>query len=260
MNHPSTRLKPKTAKTVPPRGREIQSKRAKTITVLLVDHHEISRAGERAVLNQIDAMEVVGEAATIAEAVEAARRLKPNVAMVELRMPDGSAVEACRRIREVSSNTYLLVVTNRADDESIIAALRAGATGFVLKTIAGEDLVRTVETVAKGQSILDSTVTQRIMTHLCSLSVTTCGKPEGKLSAQEKRVMDLVIQGKTNKEIGCVLGLSDPTVKNYLNHIYRKLQVTRRAQATSSFIQQMRDTCDLSEADLTCPLFPPPSV
>lgn len=140
-----------------------------------------------------------------------------------------------------------------------MTALRAGATGFLLKTIIGPDLARSIETVADGQTILDGAVAQRIMTHLCSLSVSTCGKIQPELSAQEKRVMDLVAQGKTNKEVAAALGLSDKTVKNYLSHVYEKLQVTRRAQATSSFVQQTRETCGLSIADLGCPALPPPS-
>ena len=237
-----------------------QAERASGIRLLIVDAHEIARTGIRAVLNQTERIMVVGEATSVAEAIEAGHRLTPDVALVELRLPDGSGIDACRRIREASPNTRLLVLTHGADDESIVSALRAGATGFLLKTISGPDLARAVETVADGQTILDGAVAQRIMTHLCSLSVSTCGKIQPELSAQEKRVMDLVAQGKTNKEVAAALDLSDKTVKNYLSNVYEKLQVTRRAQATSSFVQQTRETCGLTIADLGCPALPPPTT
>ncbi|MDO9119632.1 MAG: response regulator transcription factor [Nitrospira sp.] len=235
----------------------IEARNISMIRLLIVDSHEIARTGTRAVLNQTERIRVVGEAATIAAAVEAGRRLTPEVALVELRLPDGSGIDACRRIREASPGTRLLVLTHGADDESIVSALRAGATGFLLKTISGSDLARAIETVADGQAILDGAVAQRVMTHLCSLSVSNCGKIQPELSAQEKRVMDLVAQGKTNKEVAAALGLSDKTVKNYLSNVYEKLQVNRRAQATSSFIQQTRETCGLSIADFGCPALPP---
>lgn len=230
------------------------------IRLLIVDSHEIARTGTRAVLNQTGRIRVVGEAATMAAAIEAGRRLTPDVALVELRLPDESGIDACRRMRDASPDTRLLVLTHSADDRSIVSALRAGATGFLLKTISGPDLARAIETVANGQAILDGAVAQRVMAHLCSLSVSTCGEILPELSAQEKRVMDLVAQGKTNKEVAAALGLSDKTVKNYLSHVYEKLQVTRRAQATSSFIQQTRETCGLSIADLGCPALPPPTT
>ena len=238
----------------------IEARNTSMIRLLIVDGHEIARTGTRAVLNQTGRIRVIGEAASIAAAIEAGRRLTPDVALVELRLPDGSGIDACRRIREASPGTRLLVLTHGADDESIVSALRAGATGFLLKTISGPDLARAIETVANGQAILDGAVAQRVMTHLCSLSVSTCGKIQPELSAQEKRVMDLVAQGKTNKEVAAALGLSDKTVNNYLSNVYEKLQVTRRAQATSSFIQQTRETCGFGIADLGCPALPPPSL
>lgn len=242
------------------RSASIKVRDTSMIRLLIVDAHEIARTGTRAVLNQTGRIRVVGEAATMAAAIEAGRRLTPDVALMELRLPDGSGIDACRHIREASPNTRLLVLTHGADDGSIVSALRAGATGFLLKTISGPDLARAIETVADGQVILDGAVAQRIMTHLCSLSVSTSGKIQPELSAQEKRVMDLVAQGKTNKEVAAALSLSDKTVKNYLSHVYEKLQVTRRAQATSSFLQQTRETCGLSIADLGCPALPPPTT
>jgi DNA-binding NarL/FixJ family response regulator len=241
------------------RSASIEARNTSMIRLLIVDSHEIARTGTRAVLHQTERLMVVGEAASIAEAIEAGHRLTPDVALVELHLQDGSGIDACRRIREASPGTRLLVLTHVTDDESIVSALRAGATGFLLKTISGPDLARAIETVANGQAILDGAVAQRVMTHLCSLSVSTCGKVQPDLSAQEKRVMDLVAQGKTNKEVAAALGLSDKTVKNYLSNIYEKLQVTRRAQATSSFVQQTRETCGLGIADLGCPALPPPS-
>lgn len=237
----------------------VQTQDASVVRVLIVDGHEIARTGTRAVLDQTEHLRVIGEAGTMADAVDQSRRLNPDVVLMELRLPDGSGVDACRHLRTSSPQTHVLVLTSSADDEAIVSALRAGATGFMLKTIAGQDLIRAIEAVAKGHSIFDRAVIQRIMTHFCSLSVSTSGKLHAHLSTQERRVMELVVQGKTNKEIAGALGLSDKTVKNYLSNVYEKLQVSRRAQATVSFLQQTRSTGGPSIVDLGCPLLPLPT-
>jgi len=244
--------------SLPSRDLQVQADSAAPLKVFLVDGQEIVRTGVRAVLAQAKHVEIVGETGTTAAAIEDARRLKPDVMLLELQMPDGSGIDVCRHIRETSPGTQVLVLTHLADDESVVAVLRAGATGVLLKTVSGPDLIRAIDTVAKRQLIIDGAIAQRIMAHLCSLSVTACEKTQTELSAQEKRVMDLVVQGKTNKEIGVALGLSDKTVKNYLRHVYDKLQVTRRAEATSSFLQQARTACGVSAADPGCPLLPLP--
>lgn len=229
------------------------------IKVLIVDDHEVVRHGLRALLEQTAHIRTVGETTTVGAALEAVRRLAPDVVLMERRLPDGSGIDACRSLRAASPGTQVLILTDSADDESIVSALRAGAAGFLLKSVAGQDLARAIEAIAKGQSIFDRTVVQRLMAHLCSLSVSTCGKMQAGLSVQERRVMELVVQGKTNKEIAGALDLSEKTVKNYLSHVYDKLHVSRRAQATVSFLQQTRAAGGPSIADLGCPLLSPAS-
>lgn len=232
--------------------------RISRIRLVLVDPHQITKAGIRTLLSQTGRIKVIGEAASMAEAVEHSRRLKPDLVLMELRLPDGSGIEACREIHTSCPGTQVLIFTNSIADEAIVAALRAGAAGFLLKSLDGQDLIRAIELAAKGQTILDGTVTRRVLQHLCGLSVATCGKTRQLLSPQEKRVMELVTLGKTNKEIATALKLSDKTVKNYLGHAYEKLRASRRAQATVSFLELMRDTGNPSLADLGCPLLTAP--
>lgn len=229
------------------------------IRLLIVDSHEIARAGVRALLDQVRHIEIIGGASTVTTAVEEAQRLRPDVMLIELRLPDGKGVDAFRRIREVSPDTRLLVLTHSTDDGSIMSALRSGAAGFMLKTITGPELVLAVERVAAGQSILEPSVSSRVLAYIQGQSVSICKETRGTLSTQERRIMELVVQGRTNKEIADALGFSDKTVKNYLSHAYGKLQVTRRAHATSVYLQQTCETWGLSVANFCCPTATSPS-
>jgi DNA-binding NarL/FixJ family response regulator len=233
--------------------RTVQAKTATSIRLLIADGHEIARVGVRALLDQVKHIEIIGEASMMTAAVEEAHRLRPDVMLIELRLPDGKGVDVFHRIREVSPDTRLLVLTHSTDDGSIISALRSGAAGFLPKTVTGPELVRAIETVAAGQSILDPSVSSRVLAYILNQPVSTCEKMPGTLSTQEHRIMELVVQGKTNKEIAGTLGLSDKTVKNYLNSIYHKLQVTGRAHATSAFLQQTYMTYGLSMANCSGP-------
>lgn len=211
--------------------------RSKTIRVLLVDDHEIVRVGLRSVLGQKHGIAVVGESASVAEAVALAGKLKPDVILMDIRLPDGSGVDACREILAAHQGIQVIFLTSYADDDSVLAAVVAGARGYVLKEIDSTSLVRAIHGVVEGQSILDPAVTDRALRWLRGFA-TDQDLPSGKLSAQEERVLALVAEGKTNKEIASALNLSDKTVKNYLATMFQKLRITRRAQAAAFFVKR----------------------
>ena len=209
----------------------------KPVRVLLADDHEVVRVGLRTILAPFSSIEIVGEAATLAEASAELQRLKPDVLLLDVRMPGGSGFEVAREVQKTGLETRVLFLTSYADDETIFEAISSGADGYLLKEISGQDLAQAIEQVAAGQSILDPTVTRRVMGRLKSGGDPS---PRGKidlLSAQEQRVVALVAQGKTNKEIGVELGLSDKTVKNYLSNALDKLKMNRRSQAAAFFAQ-----------------------
>jgi DNA-binding NarL/FixJ family response regulator len=210
----------------------------KAIRLLLVDDHEVLRIGLRTLFAEAGGFQVVGEAGTMAAAVAEAARLKPQVVLMDVRLPDGNGIDACRMIRADHEDTRVLFLTSFADDDAVLATILAGANGFLLKEVNSEQLIQAVKTVASGRSILDSAVTQRVLAKVRSESSPS---PQGKrdpLSPQEERVLALVADGKTNKEIAVSLNLSDKTVGHYLENIFQKLQVTRRAQAAVYFTQQ----------------------
>jgi len=208
------------------------------IRLLLVDDHEVVRVGLKTVLSQQPGIIVVGEAATMATAVQNALRLKPTVILMDVRLPDGSGVDACREILAARPDTRVIFLTSYADDDSVLAAVLAGAHGYVLKEIDTLALLRAIHTVAEGQSILDPTVTERALSWLRGLGNGPATPGTEQLSAQEERVLALVAQGKTNKEVAVALGLSDKTVKNYLANVFQKLRITRRAQAAAFFVKR----------------------
>src|SRR5581483_1467806 len=182
--------------------------------------------------------QVVGEADTMAKAETEAARLKPDVVLMDVRLPDGSGVEACRTIRAAEPATRVLFLTSFADDDVLLATILAGADGFLLKEVSGDHLLDAVKTVAGGRSILDPAVTQQVLARMKSLSVSAKEEKGETLSPQEQRVLALVAEGMTNKEIASSLNLSEKTVGNYLVNIFQKLQVTRRAQAAVYFTQR----------------------
>jgi DNA-binding NarL/FixJ family response regulator len=197
----------------------------------MVDDHEVLRLGLRTLFSEAGGFQVVAEAGTMAEAVGAAIRVKPDVVLMDVRLPDGSGVEACREIRTARPETRVLFLTSYADDDAVLATILAGADGFLLKEVSGDQLIQAVKTVAGGHSILAPAVTQRVLAKVKSaVSADQDGKSEG-LSPQEQRVLALVADGKTNKEIAAALNLSEKTVGNYLGNIFQKLQITRRSQA-----------------------------
>lgn len=208
------------------------------VRLLLVDDHEVVRVGLRTVLTQHDHVTIVGEATTVAEAVDCAARLKPDVILMDVRLPDGSGVDACRDILAADPAIRVIFLTSYADDDSVLAAVLAGAHGYVLKEIDSAALLRAVHTVAKGQSILAPYMTDRALGWIRSLGTTPQISGTDPLSAQEERVLALVAEGQTNKEIATALNLSDKTVKNYLSNVFQKLRITRRAQAAAFFVKR----------------------
>ena len=208
------------------------------IRVLLVDDHEVVRVGLRSLVARERGMEVVGEAADAAEAVAGAARLRPDVVVMDVRLPDRSGVEACREIRSADPTVKVIMLTSYADEEAVFNSILAGASGYLLKQIRGQELVRAVETVAGGQSLLDPAVTQKVLEKVKRLA--SGGQPDEitQLSTQERKVLALVADGKTNKEIAATLGLSDKTVKNYLSHVFEKLNLSRRAEAAAFFARR----------------------
>jgi len=184
---------------------------------------------------------VVGEAGTAAEAMEAVARFKPDLVLMDVRLPDGSGAEACREIRRARPDTRVLFLTSFADEEAILTVMTGGADGYLLKEIGRDALLRAIKTVAEGHSILDPTVTRPVVERMQALSRDMTAPELNALSVQERRVLALVAEGKTNKEIAGELGLSDKTVKNYLSHAFQKLHVARRSQAAAMFARKLTE-------------------
>ena len=211
----------------------------KLIRLLLVDDHEVVRVGLRTVLhNHHHGIAVVGEAGTKAAAVRAVTRLRPDVVLMDVRLPDGSGIEACRAILARHPTTRVIFLTSYADDESSLAAVLAGAQGYVLKNIDSSLLIRSIRAVSKGQSILNPTLTQRALNWIKARPEQESPILVQSLSPQEERVLALVAEGLSNKEIAATMQLSDKTVKNYLANMFQKLHISRRAQAATFFVKR----------------------
>jgi len=218
----------------------------KTISVLLVDDSELVRAGLKALLDlhADDAgarLEIVGEAHSVATALTEVKRLKPDVVLLDIRLPDGSGLDACRQILQLEPEPKVLILTSVIDDSLVYDAMSSGAHGYLLKEINAQGLCQAINDVAGGKFILDPTLTTRLL-HL----IRSNGAPpteQGRLSilsAQERRVLSLVAEGKTNKEIAEQMGLSDKTVKNYLSNVFEKLKINRRSQAAVLYLEHRR--------------------
>jgi two-component system response regulator DevR len=211
----------------------------KPVRVLLVDDSELVRAGLRTLLSAEARLSLVGEAGNVAGAVEASLLHKPDVVLLDIRLPDGTGFDACRRILQRLPETRVLVLTSVVDDNLVDEAIRAGTHGYLLKEINARGLVQAILDVAEGKSILDPAITARVLQLVRSGSASH-GANLASLSTQEQRVLACIANGKTNKEAGAELGLSEKTVKNYLGNIFEKLHVTRRAQAAALYAQEKR--------------------
>ncbi len=208
------------------------------IRVMLVDDHEIVRQGLRALLDRREHLQVVAEAASATEAVEAAARVKPDVIVMDVRMPDGTGIEACREIRAERPETRVLMLTSYADDEAVYASIIAGASGYLLKQTRSKELVSAIEAVARGESLLDPTVMGTVLNRMRELASGGHKDKLSELSDQERRILGLIAEGKTNREIASTVYLSEKTVKNYVSTILSKLGMERRAQAAAFLADQ----------------------
>jgi len=203
------------------------------LRVLIVDDHEVVREGLRSLLNRREGISVVGEAGTVGTAVEEAARLRPDVVIMDVRLPDGSGVEACREIRQENPAARVIMLTSYADDEAVFASILAGAAGYLLKQTRGQALAEAIEAVAQGGSLLDPAVTQKVLERVRSLGGRRPDDSLASLSDQEQKILLLIAEGKTNKEIAEEIFLSDKTVKNYVSSILSKLNLRRRAEAAA---------------------------
>ena len=209
--------------------------RSKPIRLLIVDDHEVVRIGLGAVLNLTPGIKVVGQAARKDEAKQLSLRLKPDIVLLDIRLPDGSGVEAARDILAACPSTRVLFLTSFADDHTVLEAILSGAQGYVLKDIASEALVKAIKTVASGQPLMDPRLTKYTLHLIKNVSIQPGPSKRPLLSPQEQRLLPLVAEGMTNKEIATQLRLSEKTVKNYLANIYSKLQIGRRSQVAAFY-------------------------
>jgi DNA-binding NarL/FixJ family response regulator len=196
--------------------------------VFLLDDHEMVREGIRRVVEAGGDMEVIGEAATAAEALERIPELAPNVAVLDVRLPDGSGVEVCREIRSIDRGIACLMLTSFSDDEALFDAIMAGASGYVLKEVRGSDLLSSIRKVAAGYSLLDPVTTARV---LARVRAARAARPDDRLTPQEDRILELLGQGLTNRQIAESMYLSEKTVKNYVSNLLSKLGMSRRTEA-----------------------------
>ncbi|MGH3715634.1 MAG: response regulator [Micromonosporaceae bacterium] len=199
------------------------------IRVYLLDDHEVVRRGLRDLLEREGDIEVVGESASAEEAVRRIPAMRPQVAVLDARLPDGSGINVCRDIRSVDPSIRALILTSYEDDEALFAAIMAGAAGYVLKQVRGNDLVEAVRTVAAGRSLLDPTVTQRVLDRLRR----GANQPVelSALTEQERKILELIAEGLTNRQIAERMFLAEKTVKNYVSSLLAKLGLERRTQA-----------------------------
>jgi two-component system response regulator DevR len=204
----------------------------KTLRLLVVDDHEVVRQGLVALLDRRDGFQVVAEAGNVAEAIEQARRFEPDIVVMDVRLPDGSGIEACREIRAELPKTRVVMLTSYPDEEAVLSAIVAGAAGYLLKQVRARDLVAALEAVGRGESLK---VLERVR------RIATGGQTDemALLTSQEQKILMLVAEGKTNKEIATDVFLSDKTVKNYVSSILSKLNLERRAQA-AAFVAKHR--------------------
>ncbi|MBF4135405.1 MULTISPECIES: response regulator transcription factor [Streptomyces] len=203
------------------------------ITVFLLDDHEMVRRGLQEMLSAEDDIEVVGEAGTAAEALTRIPATRPDVAVLDVRLPDGSGVEVCREVRSQVESVKCLMLTSYADDEALFDAIMAGASGYVLKAIRGADLLDAVRQVAAGHSLLDPAATARVLERLRGHGTPGDDDRLSGLTQQERRILDLIGEGLTNRAIGERLHLAEKTIKNYVSALLAKLGMERRSQAAA---------------------------
>lgn len=209
----------------------------KSLKVLIVDDHEVVRMGLRTLLDRQGGLEVVGEAATAAEAVETALATHPDVILMDVRLPDGSGVEACRKIRSAEPKINVLMLTSYSDDEAIFSAIMAGASGFLLKGIEAEQLYQAVISIGNGKSLLDPTLSQAVIDKVNAFCDGAPAPMTDVLSEREKEILKLIAEGLTNQEIADKTFLGNQTVRNYVSSIFQKIGVSHRTQAALYYLE-----------------------
>jgi two-component system response regulator DevR len=203
------------------------------LRILLVDDHEVVRLGVRGLIDRQEGMEVIGEAGTVREAVSQVEQLAPDVVVLDIRLPGGDGLEACRQIKALRPETRIIILTSYPDEEKLFDAIACGADGYVLKQIGSDDLIRALEQVGRGESMLDPAVTARVFAKMREMRRQERAHAFGDLTTQEMQILALVADGKTNREIGTDLQLSEKTVRNYVSAILNKLSLASRAQAAA---------------------------
>ena len=219
------------------------------IGVFLLDDHEVVRTGLRALLEGCEDIEVVGEADTVAEALARIPAVHPNVAILDVRLPDGSGVEVCREVRSNSPDIACVMLTSYADDEALVASIMAGAAGYVLKQVGSLDLLDTIRRVGAGESLLDPELTERVLERLRDGPKTD---PRlASLTPQERKILDLIAEGYTNRQIAENMFLAEKTVKNYVSNLLAKLGMERRTQAATLVARLNERSAQEARSDAT---------
>lgn len=208
------------------------------LRLMIVDDHEVVRFGLKGLLARQSGWDVVAEAGTVVEAVRRAKEYRPDVVVMDIRLSDGSGIDACREIVKALPETRVIMLTSFAEDELLFNAISAGAAGYVLKQVGNDDLIRAIETVARGEALLDPSVTNQV---LAKLRQSTRSEAFVDLTEQELKVLSLVAKGKTNKEIADSLHLSEGTIRNYVSNVLSKLSLSNRAEATGYAIRHNLD-------------------
>jgi len=211
------------------------------LRIIVVDDHEVVRLGLRTLIERHSDFTVVDEAATAKEAVQKTLLLKPDVVVMDIRLPGGSGIEACREITEQLPETNVIMLTSYAEDEMLFDAISAGACGYVLKQIGSDDLIRALEAVGEGEALLDPALTQRVFARVREAALKEQEEAFAGLTDQEMRVLARVAEGKTNREIAEVLFLGEGTVRNYVSSILSKLNLTNRAEAAAYAVKHNLD-------------------
>jgi DNA-binding NarL/FixJ family response regulator len=206
------------------------------LRLVIVDDHEVVRQGLVALLDRRDGFEVVAQAGSVAEGLEMTRRFQPDIVVMDGRLPDGSGIEACRDIRSELPDTRVVILTSYPEEEAVLAAILAGANGYLLKQIRGRDLVSALEAVGRGESLLDPAVTGRVIERIRRIASGEYTDELAPLTKQEHKILLLVAEGKTNREIASEVFLSDKTVKNYVSSILSKLDLERRTQVAAFMV------------------------
>ena len=203
------------------------------LRILLVDDHEVVRVGLRALIERQPCMQVVGEAATVREAVDQAHALQPDVVVLDVRLPGGNGLEACRQIKRDCPEIRIIILTSYSDDEVLFEAIACGADGYVLKRIGSDELVRALERIGRGESLLDPAVTDRVFARMREARKQERAHAFAGLGAQDMEILARIAEGQTNREIAAALHLSEKTVRNYVSAILQTLELTSRVQAAA---------------------------